>query len=117
MVAVFALLFSAIFTGGVLYFAGCLKLGKLVRFLPMPVISGVLASVGFALVFGGVATMTNINVTLFSLSQLFSTALIFKWLPGIVLAIVLWMAMARWKHALVFQYDQLWHSPNIYFKQ
>lgn len=150
--AVFALLLSAIFTGVILFLAGRLKLGKLVRFLPMPVISGVLASVGFALVFGGMATMTNVNVTLFSLSQLFSTALIFKWLPGIVLAAVLWMATARWKHALVFpallamavilfyavcfaqggtltemttgqlllgpfQYDQLWHSPNIYFKQ
>jgi sulfate permease, SulP family len=101
-VAVFALILSTIFTGIVLFIAGYLKLGRLVRFLPMPVISGVLASVGFALVFGGMATMTNINVSLFLIPQLFSTALIIKWLPGIVLAAALWLATARWKHALVF---------------
>lgn len=151
-VAVFALILSTIFTGIVLFMAGWLKLGKMVRFLPMPVISGVLASVGFALVFGGMATMTNTNVSLFTLPQLFSTALMIKWLPGIALAAGLWMATARWKNALVFpavlamavllfyligfaqgmdindlmagkfllgpfQYDQLWHNPNIYYDQ
>ncbi|MCC6723002.1 MAG: SLC26A/SulP transporter family protein [Saprospiraceae bacterium] len=101
-VAVFALMLTTIFTGIVLFIAGWLKLGRLVRFLPMPVISGVLASVGFALVFGGMATMTNINVSLSSLPQLFSMAFILKWLPGIALAAALWLATARWKHALVF---------------
>ncbi len=101
-VALFALMLTTIFTGIVLFISGWLKLGRLVRFLPMPVISGVLASVGFALVFGGMATMTNINVSLSSIPQLFSPAFILKWLPGIALAAALWLATARWKNALVF---------------
>jgi sulfate permease, SulP family len=102
VIAVITMLLSAVFTGGILFFLGWLKLGRLVRFLPLPVVSGFLASVGFALVFGGIATMTRSNVTLSSLSQLFSETLLLKWWMGIVLAAVLWIVMARWKHVLVF---------------
>jgi sulfate permease, SulP family len=101
VMAVWAIWLSAIFTGITLFFLGRLKLGRLVRFLPLPVISGFLASVGMALVFGGISTMTSIQVTLATLPTLFSTALIVKWLPGIVLAAVLWVVTARWKHELV----------------
>lgn len=101
-VAVFAILFSAIFTGGVLFLFGWLKLGRLVRFLPLPVVSGFLASVGFALVLGGIATMTSVSVTISSLPQFFSLALICKWLPGMMLAVVLWVITARIKHELTF---------------
>jgi sulfate permease, SulP family len=84
-----------------LFFLGHLKLGRFVRFLPLPVISGFLASVGIALVLGGIKTMVNIEVSLASLSNLFSTELLVKWLPAIVLAVVLWFVTAQWKHQLV----------------
>jgi sulfate permease, SulP family len=99
--AVWAIWLSAIFTGITLFFLGRMKLGRLVRFLPLPVISGFLASVGMALVLGGITTMAGIQVSLATLPTLFSTALLFKWLPGIVLAAVLWGVTARWKHELV----------------
>jgi sulfate permease, SulP family len=101
VVAVLAIWFSAIFTGITLFFLGHLKLGRFVRFLPLPVISGFLASVGMALVLGGIKTMVSIEVTLSSLSSLFSISLMVKWLPGIALAVVLWIVTARWKHQLV----------------
>jgi SulP family sulfate permease len=101
-VAIFSILLSAMFTGGMLFIFGWLKLGRLVRFLPLSVISGFLASVGFALVIGGMATMTPTAITLFSFANLFSTALIFKWLPGILLATMLWFVASRWKHVAVF---------------
>jgi sulfate permease, SulP family len=101
VVAVLAIWFSAIFTGIVLYFLGHLKLGRFVRFLPLPVISGFLASVGIALVLGGMRTMVSFDFSVASLSNLFSMALIVKWLPGIVLAITLWIVTTRWKHELV----------------
>lgn len=99
--AVWAIWLSAIFTGISLYVMGHLKLGRLVRFLPLPVISGFLASVGIALVLGGTSTMAGIDITKASLPTLFSTTLLIKWLPGIALAAVLWFVTARWKHELV----------------
>jgi sulfate permease, SulP family len=101
VMAVWAIWLSAIFTGITLFVLGRMKLGRLVRFLPLPVISGFLASVGIALVLGGITTMAGIQVSWASLPNLFSTALMFKWLPGIGLAVGLWVVTARWKHELV----------------
>lgn len=100
MIAVLMILFSAIFTGSILLVSGCLNLGRLVRFLPSPVISGFLASVGFALVIGGISTMTLMPITLVSISSLCSKSLLFKWLMGVFLAVLLWFVAPRWKHAL-----------------
>lgn len=101
VVAVCTIFLSAIFTGGILFVFGWLKFGQLVRFLPLPVIGGFLASVGFALVIGGISTMLG-NVTSYTLSNICSTALIFRCLPGIILAAVLWLVTSRWKNVLLF---------------
>jgi sulfate permease, SulP family len=102
VVAVVTILLSAIITGIVLFVFGQLKFGQLVRLLPLPVIGGFLASVGFALVIGGVSTMIGIKVTLSSVPHLFTQALILRWLPGVVLAAILWIVTARWKNVLLF---------------
>lgn len=101
VVAVLVMLCSAIFTGGILFLLGALKWGRLVRFLPLPVISGFLASVGFALILGGIATMTQTQITLAALPDLFSLTLLSKWLMGFFLAAALWLMVPRLKHALV----------------
>lgn len=101
-IATLMILLSAIFTGGVLFLFGWLKLGRLVRFLPLPVVSGFLASVGFALVIGGMTTMTRTAITVSAFSILFSEDIILKWLLGFILAIGLWLITARWKHVLAF---------------
>lgn len=102
MVAVGAMLLTAIFTGIVLFLLGSLKLGGLIRFLPLPVVSGFLAAVGIALLVGGITTMTNISLTLPLLSKFLDMPLLFKWLPGVLLAVVLWNIVQRKKHQLVF---------------
>lgn len=101
-IAVFTLMFSAIFTGATLFAFGRLKFGKLVRFLPFPVISGFLAAIGLALLIGGISTMTNKNVTIYGLSSFFSLDLIIKWLPGVLLAVALQLISSRWKSTMAF---------------
>jgi SulP family sulfate permease len=101
-VAVVVLLLSAVFTGITLFLFGSLKFGRLVRFLPLPVISGFLASVGISLVIGGITTMTNIVPTLSSLPKLFDTSLLLKCLPGVTIAAVWWKVTRQWTHQLVF---------------
>lgn len=100
VVAVLAIWFSAIFTGATLFFLGHLKLGRFVRFLPLPVISGFLASVGIALVIGGMKTVVSFDMSLASLVLLLTPSVIVKWLPALVLAVVVWLVTARWKHQL-----------------
>jgi sulfate permease, SulP family len=100
VVAVLAIWFSAVFTGIVLFFLGHLKLGRFVRFLPLPVISGFLASVGIALVMGGLKTVVSFDMSWAGFSTLLGTAALVKWLPAFVLAVVIWIVTARWKHQL-----------------
>lgn len=95
VLATWVVLLSAILTGGVLFLFGWLKWGRLVRFLPLPVISGFLASIGFALVLGGMTTMLGSS----DWSSIFNKTLIFRWLPGVVLAISLWVISSRKKSA------------------
>ena len=101
-IAVFTMMFSAIFTGATLFAFGKLKFGKLVRFLPFPVISGFLAAIGLALLIGGISTMTSRNVTLNTLSSFFSIDLIIKWFPGVLLAVALQVISTHWKNAMAF---------------
>lgn len=95
VLATWVVLLSAILTGGVLFLFGWLKWGRLVRFLPLPVISGFLASIGFALVLGGMTTMLGSS----DLSSIFNKTLIFRWLPGVILAVSLWVISSRKKSA------------------
>jgi sulfate permease, SulP family len=100
VVAVIAVCFSGVFTGIVLFSLGHMKLGRFVRLLPLPVVSGFLASVGIALVIGGMKTVVSFETTWAGLTQLFTPSVIFKWLPAVLLAMVIWMVTARWKHQL-----------------
>lgn len=95
VLATWVVLLSAVLTGGVLFLFGWLKWGRLVRFLPLPVISGFLASIGFALVLGGMTTMLGSS----DWSSIFNKTLIFRWLPGVILAIALWVISSRKKNA------------------
>ncbi len=100
--AVFMLMLSAVLTGGMLVIFGRLKIGRLVRFLPFPVISGFLASVGVSLILGGIGTMAGQSVQLQTLAPLFTLSVLSRWLPGVVFAIALYFIMKRWKHVLTF---------------
>ncbi len=100
--AVFTLMFSAVFTGAALMLFGRLKIGRIVRFLPFPVISGFLASVGVSLLLGGISTMAGQSVQLRTLPQLFAPDVAVRWLPGVLLAVALTLITTRWRHVLVF---------------
>ena len=99
--AVCAIMMSAVLSGVILFVFGWKKFGQLVRFLPVPVVSGFLVSVGVALIFGGIGIMTKTIVTVFSLKDLFSIDLFLQFLPGLTLATVIWIFTARWKNPLL----------------
>jgi SulP family sulfate permease len=91
---------STLITGVALFLLGWRRLGKLVRFVPYPVVAGFLAATGWLMVSGAVLMTTGLPLTLQTLPSFAerSTAL----LLGITAlwAAVLWLVTARWKHPL-----------------
>jgi SulP family sulfate permease len=80
---------------------GQFKLGNLIRFIPYPVIGGVLAGSGLLLTFGGISVMTGVSVSLFHLLPIIQPGLWVKWLPGLLFAVFLLVALRRRNHILI----------------
>lgn len=89
---------------GLLYFVvGTFRLGGLVRYLPYPVLGGFMAGTGWLLLVGGIDIMSGVHLGSFAdLRELFAPDLVFKWLPGLALAIALLVLSERVKHFLVW---------------
>jgi SulP family sulfate permease len=96
-----ALAFSAFFVGIVFATFGRFKLGKLIRFMPYPVIGGFLAGLGWLLIRGGLKVMSTQLIAPDGFSHLFHTEHILYWLPGAVLGIVFFVLLRRIKHYAV----------------
>jgi SulP family sulfate permease len=86
-----------ILTGLIFVLLGVFKLGGLVRFLPYPVMGGFLAGTGWLLVMGGVGVMVSVpmGVTWLQPDNLL------RWLPGLVLGVVMWLVVNRFKNSLL----------------
>jgi SulP family sulfate permease len=86
--------------GGAFLVLGFLRLGQLVRFVPYPVIGGFLAGTGWLLVKGSFGVMTDYSLTLPNLPRLFQPDQLLLWLPGVALALVLFLGLRRIRHFL-----------------
>ena len=98
-------------TGAFLLALGHFRLGRLVRFLPYPVIGGMLAGTGWLLTTGALATMTDQPLGL----SLLQADMLPRWLPGVLFAGVLLWAYERSAHSLlipvmVFAGTALFHA-------
>lgn len=88
-------------TGLFLLGAGYFKLGGLARFLPYPVVGGFLAGTGWLLITGAVTLMADLPGDLFQLPALFQSGILIRWLPGVLLAVVILVVTNRVDHYLV----------------
>jgi sulfate permease, SulP family len=82
---------TTVLAGLLLIAFGAFKLGALARFLPYPVIGGFLAGSGWLLVRGGVGLIANAQ-TGFGMFEWSSSRL---WIPGLILALVVYGAARR----------------------
>ena len=98
---VVAIALSSLMTGVLFLSLGQFKLGNFIRFIPYPVIGGVLAGSGLLLTFGAVSVMTGASVNLFHLLPVIQPGLLLKWLPGLLLAVFLLLALRRRSHVLI----------------
>lgn len=87
--------------GGVYFLLGTFKLGNLVRFMPYPVIGGFLGGTGYLLAQGAFNVMTDQFFSLTQLSRLLQPALLVRWLPGLVLAVLLLVLLRRYNSPFI----------------
>jgi len=80
---------------------GRLKLGRLVRFIPYPVIGGFLAGTGWLLLKGGIQSMTDLPISFSNLAAFFDSSTMIQWLPGIIFALLLVFVTRRIQHPLL----------------
>ena len=81
---------------GVLFTAlGSFRLGNLIRFVPLPVMGGFLAGVGWLLASGAVKSLTGLPLAIQNAAFLLQPSMVLKWLPGLVSALVLLLLQRR----------------------
>lgn len=88
--------------GIMLVFLGQLKLGRMVRYIPYPVMGGFFAGIGFLFVKGGIAVASGVSPAPGNLARLLSPPLLSLTLPALVFALVLYQAQRRLNHWAVF---------------
>ena len=74
---------------------GVLKQGKIIRYIPYPVIGGLLAGTGVLLVMLAVNMMTDKTLQLSTLSSLVTREMMLRWLPGVAFALLLLVIQRR----------------------
>jgi len=96
---IIAIALTTLLTGVFYTILGRFELGSLVRFLPYPVIGGFLAGTGWLLVVGAVGLMADLPVNLDGLAELVGAGTLWRWLPGLLFALVLMVGLERIGHA------------------
>jgi SulP family sulfate permease len=86
---VMALLLTTILTAVLMLIVAKFRLANFFRYIPYPVIGGFLAGSGWLLVIGGLEVMLGSSLNLTNLGLLLAPDSLLLWLPGTVLAILI----------------------------
>ena len=95
-----AIALTALVTGLSFLLLGWFRLGKFVRFIPYPVVGGFLAGTGWILVRGAIGIMSGEPFTLGNVGHFFVWSTLQHWLPGMSFAVLLLLAVRRFRHFL-----------------
>jgi sulfate permease, SulP family len=99
--AMAALALATLLTGLALFMLGWWRLGKLVRFVPYPVVAGFLAATGWLMLSGAVNMTTDVPLSWGTWSEFADRPTLIMLGVTVVWAAALWFVTARWKHPLV----------------
>lgn len=95
LTAVAAIILTSLVTGVALFVLGTFKLGRLARFLPYPVIGGLIAGTGWLLIRGSTNVMVGFPLDLARLPELVADGTWIKWVPGLAFALLLLIVSRR----------------------
>jgi SulP family sulfate permease len=99
--ALVAIAFCTVLAGLLFLLVGSLRLGKVIRFIPYPVICGFMAGTGWLLVLGGVRLMAGGLIEGHGVDGLFTRLGVLVVLPGMVFAVLLLIVETRVRHFAV----------------
>lgn len=99
VVAVIAV--SSVCTGTFFVGLGAFHLGRLVRFVPFPVIGGFLAGTGWLIVLGAMQVLTGVNPTVENAGRLLEASQVQHIGAGVLFAAILLVLVNRVKHVLL----------------
>ena len=95
-----ALVISAVATGACCLLVGRFRVANLVRFIPFPVAGGFVAGIGGAVCLAAMSLM-GAKPDWRTLPALLEPAVLWRWSPGAVYGIALYLAMKRWRNPLI----------------
>ena len=98
---VLSIVITSLLAGGFFFVLGACNMGRFIRYVPHPVVGGFLAGTGWLLVKGSVEVMTDASLTFSRLSFFFQMDVLFRWIPGVLFAVLLLMTLRRSNHFLV----------------
>ena len=95
-----ALIIAAVATGAFCLMIGQFRLANVVRFIPYPVAGGFVAGIGGAVCIAALSMM-GVDPHWAEVPGFFDPAVLWKWAPGAVYGIALYLSMRRWRHPLI----------------
>ena len=92
---------TSILVGIFFFILGSLKLGKLVRFIPYPVVGGFLAGTGWLIVKFAFIMTAGMGLSLANIVSLFDQTTLSKWFPGLIFGLIMLISSRYIKHYLL----------------
>ena len=92
---------TSILVGIFFFILGSLKLGKLVRFIPYPVVGGFLAGTGWLIIKFAFIMTADMGLSLDNFVSLFDQATLLKWFPGLIFGLIMLISGRYIKHYLL----------------
>jgi SulP family sulfate permease len=92
---------SSLIVGLSMLALGWFRMGRLIRFIPYPVVGGFLAGTGWVLLHGSFGVMNRTPLNVSDLSALLNLEALRTWLPGLLLGAVLLLLVRRVRNSLV----------------
>jgi SulP family sulfate permease len=93
---------SSILVGIFFGLLGSFRMGKLVRFIPYPVVGGFLAGTGWLLFLFSLSMMTGLEVNLENTSLFFEQETLVHWVPGTIFGLIMLISSRKISHYLFF---------------
>src|SRR5690606_26815584 len=94
------MMLTTIISGGFFLTMGIFKLGRLVGFIPYPVVGGFIAGTGFLLVQGGFSVMMGMSPSFDNLNLFFTPQSLLRWLPSLIFGFILVLGARFYPHFL-----------------
>jgi len=95
------LILSTVLIGVFLFALGWLRLGRMIRYIPQPVVGGFMGAIGWLLLRGSAGVLTGVEPSIQNIGRLFEGGAAVRLAAGVVFGLAMIAVMRRYRHYLV----------------